>query len=384
MSERLHYVDWLRVLAVLLLFPFHTGRVFNFGDPFYVKGAELSIGLGQVLAFIDRWHMPLLFLLAGASTYLAMRHRTGGQYLGERAKRLLVPFLFAWILLIPPQTWIGGRFNTGWQGGHYKGTFATYLASGDWLRFNLGPGGDYYGGFGIGHLWFVLWLLMVSLMAFPLVMWGRTEKGHAVLARVARGLAKPWWWIAAALFIWFMEGMPDIAGKNPFYYLAFFALGYVVMHDPAFMESADRWRWPALVAGLAISAVYALTGSVRDALPDPSWGLFGANLAGFLGAWLAIMGFLGLGRRHLNTPSKALSYLAEGSYPVYILHQTVIVLLAVAIVALPIAWPAQWALLLVASVAITFLLYEVVRRIDPLRVMFGMKRLPKPEPVPAD
>ena len=36
-AVRLHYIDWLRVLAVLLLFPFHTLRVFNVGDPFYVK-----------------------------------------------------------------------------------------------------------------------------------------------------------------------------------------------------------------------------------------------------------------------------------------------------------------------------------------------------------
>ena len=63
MSERLHYIDWLRVLAVLLLFPFHTGRVFNFGDPFYIKASALSVPLSYTLAFIDRWHMPLLFLL---------------------------------------------------------------------------------------------------------------------------------------------------------------------------------------------------------------------------------------------------------------------------------------------------------------------------------
>ena len=40
-TPRVHYIDWLRVLAVLLLFPFHTLRVFNY-EPFYVKGAELS------------------------------------------------------------------------------------------------------------------------------------------------------------------------------------------------------------------------------------------------------------------------------------------------------------------------------------------------------
>jgi len=376
MSERLHYIDWLRVLAVLLLFPFHTSRVFNFGDPFYAKAPELSVTLGYALAFIDRWHMPLLFLLAGASTYLAMRKRTTGQYLLERVKRLLVPFLFGWLVLIPPQTWIGGRFNSSWMGGHYTGTFWHYLVSGDWLVFNLGPGGDYYGGFGIGHLWFILWLFMVSLMALPLVLWGRTVKGDAMIRRWARALAKPIWWLVPAALIWFMEGMPDIAGKNPFYYLAYFALGYVVMHDPAFAESAERHRWWALGAGAAVSALYVAGGAWRDSLPDPSWALLAVNLAGFLGAWLVIVGLLGVGRRYLGRPSRTLAYLAEASYPVYIIHQTVIVLAAWRVVTLPVPWPVQWLALFVIGVGGTFALYEGVRRLAPLRFLFGMRPAP--------
>mgnify|MGYP001025463243 FL=1 len=149
MSKRLHYIDWLRVLAVLLLFPFHTWRIFNAGDPFYVKSAYLSQTINSVIWFIDFWHMPLLFLLAGASTYFALRKRTGLQYAGERLLRLGVPLLFGWAVLIPPQTWYGARFNSG-----YTGSFFSYLTSGDWLVWNVQGGGDYYGGFGIGQLWF--------------------------------------------------------------------------------------------------------------------------------------------------------------------------------------------------------------------------------------
>ena len=110
---RQHYIDWLRVLAVLLLFPYHVSRVFNAGDPFYVKADQVSGALNGVLAFVSVWHMPLLFLLAGASTYFALGRRSSGQYLGERVKRLAVPFVFGFFVLIPPQTWYGGRFNSG-------------------------------------------------------------------------------------------------------------------------------------------------------------------------------------------------------------------------------------------------------------------------------
>lgn len=100
-APRLHYIDWLRVLAVLLLFFFHTSRVFDAGDPFYIKSAQLSVPVGWLLGFIDRWHMPLLFFLAGASTYLSLGKRTGRQYAIERVQRLLVPLVFGIATVCP-------------------------------------------------------------------------------------------------------------------------------------------------------------------------------------------------------------------------------------------------------------------------------------------
>jgi fucose 4-O-acetylase-like acetyltransferase len=96
-------VDWLRILAVLLLFPFHTLRVFN-SEPFYVKASTLSSAADWVISFTGVWHMPLLFFLAGCSTYFALRKRTAGQYALERVKRLLVPLIFGIFVLVPPQT----------------------------------------------------------------------------------------------------------------------------------------------------------------------------------------------------------------------------------------------------------------------------------------
>ena len=95
-----------------------------------------------------------------------------------------------------------------------------------------------------------------------------------------------------------------------------------------------------------------------------------------LARWLVIVGLLGLGRRLLNRPSRALAYLGEGSYPVYILHQTVIVVLAFYVVGLDVAWTAQWAVLLIGSVVLTFICYEGVRRVGTLRYLFGMRPRP--------
>ena len=87
-TSRRHDLDWLRIAAVFALIPYHSSRIFDTWEAFYVKNAETSVGLTGIRAFLDPWGMPLLFVIAGASTWLALRHRTGVQYLGERVVRL--------------------------------------------------------------------------------------------------------------------------------------------------------------------------------------------------------------------------------------------------------------------------------------------------------
>jgi hypothetical protein len=79
------------VLAVLLLLPFHSARVFNVDSDWYVKNPRESPLLSWfVVDFLDPWHMPLLFVLAGMARG-SFRHRTAGTYARERTRRLLVP-----------------------------------------------------------------------------------------------------------------------------------------------------------------------------------------------------------------------------------------------------------------------------------------------------
>ena len=367
-SSRRYYIDWLRVLAVLLLFPFHVSRVFNSGEAFYVKSAHLSDALNYVLSFISVWHMQLLFLLAGTSTYYALRKRSGGQYLFERVKRLLVPFVFGFFVLIPPQTWYGARFNSG-----YTDSFWHYLSSGDFLVFNVQDGGDYYGGFGVGQLWFIFVLFLISIIVLPLLLWGRTERGGRMMSAFARRLGNPAWWLLPPFLIMVGNALPELE-KRPLYYLVFFLLGWVIMFDDWFIDAAVRHRWPALVVGAGLALLWVFSADLRDSQPDPSLPRAALDYLGMSATWLVLVGLLGCGKRYLDRTSPALGYLAEGSYPVYILHQTVIVVIAFYLVGIPGPGWVQWLALLATSVVGTFALYEVVRRVAPLRFLFGMRR----------
>jgi glucans biosynthesis protein C len=143
------------------------------------------------------------------------------------------------------------------------------------------------------------------------------------------------------------------------------------------METAERYRVPALIGGMGLSLFWVLTSGFRDALADPSAGRAGLSILGYAAVWLSIIGFLGFGKRYLNRTSGSQKYLAEASYPMYIVHQTVIVVIAFYLVGTGLPEVVQWVLLLVGAVALTFAVYEIVRRVNPLRFLFGMRTRPR-------
>jgi glucan biosynthesis protein C len=124
---------------------------------------------------------------------------------------------------------------------------------------------------------------------------------------------------------------------------------------------------------MALSLFWVLSSDYRDSLPDPSFGRAGLAILGCVATWLAIVGMLGFGKRYLDRTSRTQRYLAEGSYPVYILHQTVIVVIAFYFIRLAAPRPVLWVVLLLGAVLGTFALYEIVRRVGVLRFLFGMR-----------
>lgn len=70
---RIHYLDWLRVLAILGVFFFHAVQPFDATD-WHIKNAEQSILVTLVFViFLYPWGMPLFFLLSGAGSSFAQR-----------------------------------------------------------------------------------------------------------------------------------------------------------------------------------------------------------------------------------------------------------------------------------------------------------------------
>jgi surface polysaccharide O-acyltransferase-like enzyme len=89
--------------------------------------------------------------------------------------------------------------------------------------------------------------------------------------------------------------------------------------------------------------------------------------------WSAIVAAIGFATLHLNRDHAWRRYLTDAVFPVYIVHQSLIVGFAVAASALSLRPWVEAPLLVIATFACSFAAYEGVRRVGWLRPWFGLQ-----------
>lgn len=350
---RKHYVDSLRNFGILFLFPFHTARVFNDNPSFYVKGTPNTFS--SVLVYCSSfWFMPLLFLLAGISSFHALRTRTARMYLRERGARLLVPFVFGCLLLVPPQAYYARRFQLGYQGSYPEFLVQYFTDFSGWTETT---------GLSPAHLWFLLYLFVISIALLPL-MRAVVVRGYAAAWPADRRfLLLPFTVLAAASLL------PAPGGQNIFVYGVYFLLGFLIATNDEIITTIERLRRTNLVIALGGTALFLVE---IHRLGKQTTLLFA--LWHHLFFWAALLAILGYGKRYANTRSRLMDYFGPASFPVYIVHQTYLVIIAYYVVRTVDHSAGAFALILLLSLGVGLGTYEVIRRIGPVRPLFGLPR----------
>ena len=374
---RLYFLDWVRILAFFVLILYHVGMYYVTWD-WHVKSPHAGTGAEPFMQLSSPWRIGLLFFIGGAGASLLLARQRPAAFLRRRSLRLLVPLLFGMLVIVPPQPYLEVVEKLGYADGY--GAFMRLYLSG-------------YGGFcredcltlpTWNHLWFVayLWVYTVLLGACIGLLGPRFDALAASTFRLLRGwriIAVPAALLAGARVL-MVEHFPTTHALVDDWYnhaMCFipFVLGALVARTPGFWVRLEPLRWPAL--GMALTGWAAM--QVWQALPE---GVLGAQAAILLRpvmyavhallAWSAMVAACGFARRHLNHDGPARRYLNEAVFPVYIVHQTLIVVMAHALQPVRMA-PGLEALVLVALTAtLSFALFEIVRRVRVLRALFGL------------
>jgi hypothetical protein len=385
MKERRYDIDWLRVLATLTIFLFHCARFFDPID-WHLKNAERSTFLTLFVVVLATWEMPLFFVLSGIGSWYALKSRNGGQYLFERVKRLLVPFYTVGIfLLLPPQFYIDFVTHRGYRPSYWDMVPPFFV--GDSLRLWLKD--PYITNFWPGHLWFLQFLFIVSLVTLPLLLFLRSESGRRLIGTLAG-----WCHHRGGIFLFLIPLMLVRIGLRSFFagehtwadlveYALFFLIGYLIPADKRFTESYKRDGRLGLVLGLAGAAGGAYLFLVLRYNPmegesfSRTYVLF--QIVWSIASWGWIVFILSMGARYLNFTNSVLTYANEAVLPFYILHQTVILLVGWFIIPFDLSILVKYLAIATGSFVIIMALYELlIRRFNVLRFLFGMRLKKKP------
>jgi len=366
-------IDWLRALAVLLLVPFHSALIFCNDGIFPLRSGEDSELLSYFAGIVSQWHMPLLFVISGAGTWFALRFREPGRYARERAERLLVPLIFGSLVIVPPQVYLQ-RLNEG----RFEGSFFAFYPH---FFDGIYPQGNLTW----NHLWFVAYLFIFSMMALPVFDRIGSGPGQKWISRLAsiserRGgiflLAIP----IAGTEATFRAAFPGVQNlvwdwANFGSYFVLFLLGFLILADERYQQAVTRDGPLALALGLMTTALGVslhLNGVAPSRGYSLGWTAYMVLRA--FNMWFWILAVLGIGRRLLFFTNGTLRYVRDATYPFYILHMTVIVLIGFPVMKWKMGIGPRYLFVVVLSTLVTIFAYDLfVRRWRVGRLLFGMK-----------
>lgn len=348
---RKYYLDNLRTLMILLLFPVHTLMIWNdYGIKFYVWDGDNRL-LSSIITLVNTWFMPVLFVIAGMCANYSLRKRSIKEFVKERFRKLLIPFISGMILLIPFQTFYARKFFFGYNGSlldnfKYFFTHFTDLSG-------------YDGRFTPGHLWFILFLFVISILSLVVMKLLPYEKIRRKTDKMNIAII-----ILLFVTVWLFYYIGNFGGFSLGKDFILYLLGYYVFSDDLIIQKVIKWKKLILMSfcilqlGLSI-AYYQFS----------YYGDLGVNIVG----WLGVLSFLIIGKEHFNKKINITDYLSKASFPVYVLHQTILVILGYYVLLSIDNIVMQVLIIMTGSFLLTFLCYEIIRRIPYLRKLFGMK-----------
>ncbi|HEX8981375.1 MAG TPA: acyltransferase family protein [Ktedonobacterales bacterium] len=391
-QERRRELDWLRAFVVFGLIPFHTAVIFIGAQGDYVRNAQSSWLLARLVAFITFWGIPLLFFVSGAATRYTLAARDNRQYISERITRLLVPFIFAMLTIMPVQVYVGylgtpGPHVSFWQ---YYGQFMQSLLG---ILHGAMParGADW-----IGHLWFIPPLLAISVIMLPLFRFLRSPRGERIInsldgvatlsmALILFGL--PFGLAEVILRVgWPIPGSaaPEALDNWPGFVIfgLFYIGGFIVYSEPHIQRGLRAWWAPALALGVVTWLLVEGAGAYASVLPGNNFWFEALIrlLRGYV-SWFWVAAIVGFGLRYLTSSGRVVRYLTEATFPIYVLHMPILTIIGYYVVRWPAGIAFKFIFISVAAMIVTILLFEVfVRHVAPLRFVFGMSVRPRGEP----
>ncbi|WJG08103.1 acyltransferase family protein [Aliiglaciecola sp. LCG003] len=381
---RRHDLDWLRVLAFSLLILYHIGMYYVADWGWHIKSEHTSIWLQELMILTNPWRMSLIFFISAVALSLVQQRYGAGKLLLLRSKRILIPLIFGMFVVVAPQVYIEFK-DQNLISMDYWSFWREYIDVDTQL---LPQRHSEIGLLTWNHLWFLpyVWVysVIILLLRHPL----NRLANSPLLAKIpmpammliAMGGLIAFWYNLAADYP-STHGLFDDWYNHSKYFLVT-CVGYLF--------AQHRHWWSAVISKRYWLLLIACCGYIFIVLDRHQYFVWLAEhyeqsllvrlfygVAFSANHWGWIFAVVGLAGHFLNKPSKLLTYANQAVLPWYILHQTLIVVIAWNLRSFGLNSGLECILILLLTTLGCIVGYEMVRRTWLSRILFGLKATQK-------
>ncbi len=381
-QDRAIWLDYLRAFITVLVVAHHSSLAYttfaSFNPQAYnasthpIVDTVRSKALDIFEDFNDIFFMSLMFLISGIFVLPALARKGRRTFVRDRFYRLFIPFAIAVTFLMP----LG--YLASWRLAHGNCDLHAFLT--DFITVEHWPPGP---------PWFI-----AVLFFFNVIVAAGYRKWRLTLQRWASGLAgiagKPfrvlllWYFLTFCLFMplvlifggsaWFGIGPFAFQLSRILLYFGYFILGMLIgalgtdtgllAEGSAFMKKAPLW---AILCLLAYTGLKWAGGPI-EALADqnkineiqarllyrPIW---------TLSCTASCIAFITLFRRLCHSARPAWDSLSANAYGIYLIHYIFVLWLQYLLIPVPLSALAKFALTFTGSLALSWVIIVLVRRI---------------------
>jgi len=313
--ERIVALDYLRVIAIGILFFYHLGMIWVPDWGFHFKQETNWYWLQHTMMLSSPWRMGLLWFISGTSLYM-MQRKYGSLFLiTHRSNAILLPLLFGMLFVVPVQLYVemtqSNAINTSLGDFFYQFLFGT---------------NDYFENFDAGvwhhidvnHLWFLrsLWrfTLILVILHYPITLVRNRFKHFNITWLVL--------FVIASLGTMFVE---DSDLSRDLYGFVCLLFGFLFGASVQFWEWVKRHFSWIILCTLVLIFTYEVTYYLMRIYPQNDAWMFTTGASYYIAKIVSLLAVIAIAQRLFVKPSAFVSKANSYVFPLYILHQSVIV-----------------------------------------------------------
>lgn len=358
-AERLHYMDNLRALAMLVGVLFHAALAYSvlLHAVWPTADAASSVWVDIVVWFTHSFRMPLFFVVAGFFAALLVNQRGIGGMLSNRFARVLLPFVVCWPIVYFAMTWLFMHALTSVENLSPLLVLVKKL-----MAESNAPAAPPT----LMHLWFLPYLMCFCVLVWVVTAlelnwisrWFSQVRTSVLMGLVPLILALPLASVTA----------PFPAPESFFpqwwalmFFGLYFAIGYQWFRHPAAFDWLQPFA-PTMVLGAVLAHAAACWLMQRQMTQyNAVLHVLHALLQAYAGFWMTL-GCLVYGKKWLNRRNDFLRYISEASYWVYIVHLPILFAVQYPLLDHHASAPTKFAIAVFGTFGLAFASYHLLVR----------------------